>query len=123
MYKKVSDKYGGRWYDIRERKSLRKIMKTWLGQYSKNLIDDYSVSWSHTSKPEDWIKKYNRPVLLSYFVRGEAHSIVIYGYNKSTNEYVVNYGWPWRTYGRQIIKKSDIWYYLSMGFWYSLRDK
>ncbi|AUB31254.1 putative cysteine peptidase [Spiroplasma floricola] len=123
MYKKVSDKYGGRWYDIRTGKSIRKIMKTWLGDYSKNLIDDYSVSWSHTSNPENWIKKYNRPVLLSFFVKGDAHSVVIYGYNESTNEYAVNYGWPGSQYGRQIIKKSEIWSYFSMGFWYGLRDK
>ncbi|WP_339033540.1 putative cysteine peptidase [Spiroplasma endosymbiont of Cantharis rufa] len=123
MYDKIRSDDGGRWTDIREGKSMRKIMKKWLGDYSNNLIDDYSVSWSHTSKPETWIKKYNRPVLLSFFAKGEAHSIVIYGFNSSTKEYAVNYGWPNRGNGLQIIKKSEIWSYFSMGFWYGLRDK
>ncbi|WP_339033542.1 putative cysteine peptidase [Spiroplasma endosymbiont of Cantharis rufa] len=123
MYKKTLDKYGGRWHDIREGKSIRKIMKTWLGDYSENLIDDYSVSWSHTSNPEDWIKNYKQPVLFSYFMNGEAHSVVIYGYSSTTNEYVVNYGWPDYDYSRQIVKKSKLWYYFSKGFWYGLRDK
>ncbi|WP_339030614.1 putative cysteine peptidase [Spiroplasma endosymbiont of Cantharis nigra] len=123
MYDKIRSDKGGKWTDIREGKSMRKIMKKWLSDYSNNLIDDYSVSWSHTSKPETWIKKYNRPVLLSFFAKGEAHSIVIYGYNSSTEEYAVNYGWPGIDNGKQIIKKSEIWSYFSMGFWYGLRDK
>ncbi|AHI53775.1 hypothetical protein SSABA_v1c03660 [Spiroplasma sabaudiense Ar-1343] len=75
--------------------------------------DEYSAAWWHTSNPEDWLIKYDVPVMLSWVKN--AHNIIIYGYDKPTNRYLVHYGWDYES--ARIINKADIWRTFSMGFW------
>lgn len=92
---------------------LRSATKNFVGK----VTDDYSVSYMHTSQPEDWIKNYHVPVIL---VSGNfSHSILIYGYNPKTKEYAIHYGFEGRQ--MEIIKKSDIWSFGSLGYWYGIR--
>ncbi len=75
--------------------------------------DEYSAAWLHTSSPEEWLIKYDVPVMVSW--AKNQHNIVIYGHDKPTNRYLVHYGWEYKE--SRIINKADIWRLFSMGFW------
>ncbi|PPE04729.1 hypothetical protein EELLY_v1c04090 [Entomoplasma ellychniae] len=109
--------------NMRVGSSMRSALKNWLGNNKNQIIDDYSASWWHTSEPESWLIKYKVPVLLSFWTKGFAHNVLIYGYDKATQSYAVNFGWPYSQYAISIIKKKTIWSTFSTGFWYSFREK
>ena len=103
--------------DIKTGKTLARAYKNWLSNksISSKIKYHYSSSFMHSSSSEDLLLKYNIPVLVS-FVKPMAHNVLIYGYDKTTKSYLVNFGWPDGD-SAIIIKKSDICSYLSMGFW------
>lgn len=108
---KANDKF----IDLKLGFDVRRATKKFL---SYSVKDDYSASWMHTSQPEKWIEDKHVPVML---VSGNfAHSIIIYAYNVETNEYAAHYGFAGDE--MQIIKKSDIWYFTSLGFWYGIYE-
>lgn len=119
MWKK--NKYS---YNIKFRESMKDILKSWL-PYStwKKINLGSSTSTMHSSQPEKWLQKYGVPVLFSFVVEGFAHNVIIYGYNKDTNEYAVHFGWSGEKYARVILKKSKMWSYFSIGFWLALKEK
>ncbi|AXK51510.1 putative cysteine peptidase [Spiroplasma alleghenense] len=96
--------------------SVQNTFNKWIQIQSReaNIANEYSASFWHTSSPEDNLLKHRVPVMMSW--TKHKHNIVIFGYNKSTDSYVVHYGWP-DSQPIRIIKKSLLWSTFSGGFW------
>ena len=104
--------------NIKTGKTLARAAKNWLKDESvgSKIKYNYSSSFMHSSSPEDLLLKYNIPVLVTFTSTG-GHCVLIYGYDKITKSYLVNYGWP--EHPQVIIQKSKIWSYFSAGYWNS----
>ncbi|WP_051418461.1 putative cysteine peptidase [Mesoplasma seiffertii] len=94
---------------------LRRTTRNFVGNWVK---DDYSVSWMHTSRPEQWIEKYKVPVIV---VSGNyEHSFLIYGYDKVSNKYAVHLGWEDKH--MKTIPALKLFSLLSLGYWYGIHE-
>lgn len=121
------------WVNIKEGRTINSVLCTHLnGQNGKfrpsDILSDWSASVLHTSHPEEWLLKYNIPVMLSFagmpaINKTFGHNIVLYGYDKKTNKYAAHYGWSDRKYANVLLSKSQVWFFTSWGFWYAFRPK
>ncbi|VEU59361.1 putative cysteine peptidase [Mesomycoplasma neurolyticum] len=133
LYKKM----GTDWVDIKSSGSIMQIMNKFLENKNikKDLEHTGSATFMHTSSPEDWLLEKKVPVMLSIAGLGLVnkngehklgffgHNFVIYGYDKTTNKYLVNIGWAGKHYSEVVLSKSEIWWFTSLGYWYAFDIK
>jgi len=92
----------------------------------KKIDDVFDQQWSasfwHTSQPETYLLNNGVPVILTYVFKGGGHSIIIYGYDKKTQKYLTNFGWPDKEYSQVLLTKSKVWSTFSIGYWYAFKQ-